>query len=83
MKPKLGISLLSTILISWSTFSCAGILNPDCTAKKAVESAAMKAAIGVGGRCSAAEAAKDTLGIKDKKHKKKNKKKDKKKKAKD
>ena len=38
----------------------AGPLDPDCTAKKAAKSAAMKAAVGVGGRCDAKEAAADT-----------------------
>ncbi len=38
----------------------AGPLDPDCTAEKAAKSAAMKATVGVGGRCSAREAASDT-----------------------
>jgi len=38
----------------------AGPLDPDCTAEKAAKSAATKATVGVGGRCSPAEAAKDT-----------------------
>ena len=38
----------------------AGALDPDCTAEKAAKSAAMKSTVGVGGRCSPAEAAKDT-----------------------
>ncbi len=38
----------------------AGPLDPDCTAEKAAKSAAAKATIGVGGRCSPAEAAHDT-----------------------
>jgi hypothetical protein len=37
----------------------AGVIDPDCTAEKAAKSAASKAAVGVGGRCSPAEAAKD------------------------
>ncbi len=40
----------------------AGITDPDCTAEKAVKSAATKAAIGVGGRCNPAETAKDSAG---------------------
>ncbi len=48
----------------------AGVVDPDCTAEKAAKSAAMKATVGVGGRCSAAEAAKDTakdaVGIEEK-----------------
>jgi hypothetical protein len=48
----------------------AGVFDPDCTAGKAAKSAAMRATVGVGGRCTPAEAAKDTardaLGIDDK-----------------
>lgn len=48
----------------------AGALDPDCTAEKAAKSTAMKSTVGVGGRCSPAEAAKDTAkratGIDDK-----------------
>ena len=40
--------------------AAAGPLDPDCTAEKAAKSAAAKATVGVGGRCSPAEAAKDT-----------------------
>jgi hypothetical protein len=46
--------------ILYIPITSAGILNPDCTAEKAVKSAAAKATVGVGGRCSPAEAAKDT-----------------------
>ena len=45
----------------------AGVINPDCTPEKAVKGAAMKATVGVGGRCSAAETAKDSVGLDDKK----------------
>ncbi len=45
-------------------------LDPDCTAEKAAKSATAKATVGVGGRCSPAEAAKDSakdaVGIEDK-----------------
>jgi hypothetical protein len=48
----------------------AGALDPDCTAEKAARSAAAKSTVGVGGRCSPAEAAKDQtkekIGIEDK-----------------
>ena len=66
--------LLSTPLVM------GGVLDPDCDAGKAAKSAAMKATVGVGGRCKPAEAAKDmsknAIGIEDKgpiekKHKKK------------
>ena len=53
------------------SLASAGPLDPDCTAEKAAKSAATKATVGVGGRCSAGEAAKDTakktVGIDDKK----------------
>ena len=52
------IVLLATMM--FVHIASAGVLNPDCTASKAAKSAAAKAAIGVGGRCSPAEAAKDT-----------------------
>jgi hypothetical protein len=38
----------------------AHVVDPDCTAEKAAKSAATKATVGVGGRCSAGEAAKDS-----------------------
>ena len=47
-----------------------GPLNPDCTAEKAAKGTAAKATVGVGGRCSPAEAAKDSakgaVGVEDK-----------------
>ncbi|MEA3411164.1 MAG: hypothetical protein U9R74_06455 [Pseudomonadota bacterium] len=43
-----------------STAASAGVVDPDCTAKKAAKSTAMKATVGVGGRCDAKEAAGDT-----------------------
>ncbi len=67
MKYKIITLIITVSIISWSIVSSAGVLNPDCTAKKAAESAVMKATIGLRGRCTAAEAAKDSLGIKDKK----------------
>ncbi|WP_295588091.1 hypothetical protein [uncultured Lamprocystis sp.] len=58
-----------TLLIAAGT-ACAGVLDPECTAQKAAKGAAAKATVGVGGRCSPAEAAKDTAkratGIEDK-----------------
>jgi len=38
----------------------AGVVDADCTAEKAAKSAAAKSTVGVGGRCSAGEAAKDS-----------------------
>jgi hypothetical protein len=46
-----------------SQIAVGGIVDPDCTAEKAAKSAAMKATVGVGGRCSPAEAARDAVGI--------------------
>jgi hypothetical protein len=64
MKTNAKKSVLKTMIvlaaILYVPFSSAGVLNPDCTAEKAAKSAAAKATVGVGGRCSPAEAAKDT-----------------------
>jgi hypothetical protein len=49
---------LSLVLLSTAAF--AGIADPDCTAEKAAKSAAAKSTVGVGGRCDAKEAAKDS-----------------------
>lgn len=38
----------------------AGVVDPDCTPEKAAKSAAAKSTVGVGGRCDAKEAAKDS-----------------------
>jgi len=70
------------LLVLAAATAGAGPLDPDCTAEKAAKSAAMKATVGVGGRCDPKEAAHDTakdatgLGDKDK-NKDKNKDKDK------
>jgi hypothetical protein len=53
------IVILAAIL--YIPLSSAGVINPDCTAEKAAKSAAAKATVGVGGRCSPAEAAKDSV----------------------
>jgi hypothetical protein len=76
-----GMKRFSMTMVTFATLVCgqlalAGPLDPDCTAEKAAKSAATKATIGVGGRCSPAEAAKDTAkgafgdGDKDRKDKK-------------
>jgi hypothetical protein len=61
---------LALALFSSSAF--AGIADPDCTAEKAAKSAAAKSTVGVGGRCDAKEAAKDSgkkaVGVEDKAH---------------
>ena len=50
--------------------AAAGPLDPDCTPEKAAKSAAAKSTVGVGGRCDAKEAAKDSgkkaVGVEDK-----------------
>jgi hypothetical protein len=77
MKIKLHILALATVLTLHGQAATAGVVNPDCTAEKAAKSAATKATVGVGGRCSPAEAAKDTLGPDKDKDKDKHKGKDK------
>jgi hypothetical protein len=61
-------SALALTLLSSAAF--AGIVDPDCTAEKAAKSAAAKSTVGVGGRCDAKEAAKDSgkkaAGVEDK-----------------
>ena len=49
---------LSLNLLASTAF--AGPINPDCTPEKAAKSAAAKSTVGVGGRCDAKEAAKDS-----------------------
>ena len=49
---------LSLNLLASAAF--AGPINPDCTPEKAAKSAAAKSTVGVGGRCDAKEAAKDS-----------------------
>jgi opacity protein-like surface antigen len=48
----------------------AGVVDPDCTPEKAAKSAVAKSTVGVGGRCDAKEAAKDSgkkaVGVEDK-----------------
>ncbi len=52
--------VLALALSGWAVTSMAGPLDPDCTPEKAAKSAAAKGAVGVGGRCDAKEAAKDS-----------------------
>ena len=63
-------TLMTFAVIGWGQLALAGPLDPDCTAEKAAKSATAKATVGVGGRCSPAEAAKDSakdvVGIDDK-----------------
>jgi hypothetical protein len=64
MKANEKKSIIKTMIILaailYVPLGSAGVLNPDCTAEKAAKSAAAKATVGIGGRCSPAEAAKDT-----------------------
>ena len=65
--PSLSLAAAAALLCSAAV---AGIVDPDCTAEKAAKGAAAKATVGVGGRCSAGEAAKDSgkkaVGIEEK-----------------
>lgn len=63
MRKILLLASLSLICLS----AQAGVINPDCTAEKAARSAAMKATVGVDGRCDAKDVASDTMGLDDKK----------------
>jgi hypothetical protein len=67
---KATLTLLICASVLQTSFALAGVVNPDCTAEKAAKSAAAKTTVGVGGRCSPAEAAKDTgkkvAGVEDK-----------------
>jgi hypothetical protein len=56
----LSTGTLTLALTCAAAIATAGVLDPDCTAQKAAKGAAAKATVGVGGRCSPAEAAKDT-----------------------
>ena len=79
---RMKLNCVTGLLLVLATASVsAGPLDPDCTAEKAVKSAAAKATVGVGGRCdpkeAAHDAAKDATGIGDKdKDRNKNKDKD-------
>jgi hypothetical protein len=81
MNDRMRLIALGALLTLCSNVAQAGPLDPDCTAEKAAKSAAAKATVGVGGRCSPAEAAHDTAkdAVKrdDDKHKDKDKDKDK------
>jgi hypothetical protein len=58
---KFALTILTFAAMAWGQLAVAGgPLDPDCTAEKAAKSAATKATVGVGGRCSPAEAAKDS-----------------------
>ncbi|MGZ9899650.1 hypothetical protein [Shewanella gaetbuli] len=56
---SLWLMLVACGLVFAAT-SHAGVIDPECDAKKAAKSAVAKATVGVGGRCNASEAVKDT-----------------------
>jgi len=57
---KIALKAFVIALSACTQLAFAGPLDPDCTPEKAAKSAATKAAVGVGGRCDAKEAATDT-----------------------
>ena len=57
---RVASTIVALAAIGWSHLALAGPFDPDCTAEKAAKSAAAKATVGIGGRCSPAEAAKDS-----------------------
>jgi hypothetical protein len=57
---RFALTVLAIAGLSCAELTLAGPIDPDCTAEKAAKSVATKATVGVGGRCSPAEAAKDT-----------------------
>jgi hypothetical protein len=67
------MTLTSLTVMAYATLALAGPIDPECTAEKAAKGAAAKATVGVGGRCTPAEAAKDqtknAVGIDDKRSK--------------
>jgi hypothetical protein len=71
-----ALTIVTFAIVMLGQAALAGPLDPDCTAEKAAKNAAAKATVGVGGRCSPAEAVKDTAkdavgdGDKDRKDKK-------------
>lgn len=60
MNRTLVAAVLAASTLVTAVPAMSGIVDPDCTPGKAAKSAAAKATVGVGGRCSPAEAAKDT-----------------------
>jgi len=70
MTPSRLLAACGLTLALVSSAALAGIVDPDCTPEKAAKSAAAKSTVGVGGRCDAKEAAKDSskkaVGVEDK-----------------
>lgn len=65
-----GRVAIALVLVLGNASAIAGVVDPDCDAGDAAKSTVMKATVGVGGRCTPAEAAKDmtkeAVGIEDK-----------------
>ena len=57
---RFAVAMLTFAAAMHVQLALAGPLDPDCTAEKAAKGAAAKATVGVGGRCSPGEAAKDS-----------------------
>ena len=70
MNPTQLMTSVGLSLALLSSTALAGPMDPDCTPEKAAKSAAAKSTVGVGGRCDAKEAAKDSgkkaAGVEDK-----------------
>jgi hypothetical protein len=64
------VAACAVALATFSSAAFAGIADPDCSPENAVKSAAAKSTVGIGGRCDAKEAAKDSskkaVGVEDK-----------------
>jgi hypothetical protein len=60
MNPTQLMTSVGLVLALMSSTAFAGPIDPDCTPEKAAKSAAAKSTVGVGGRCDAKEAAKDS-----------------------
>jgi hypothetical protein len=62
-----SLMTFGSALMLITSVASAGVLDPDCNVEKAARSAAMKATVGVGGRCKPGETTKDmsrdALGI--------------------
>jgi len=63
MKTAIPIRQMSCVVALCLLLGACGTqpFDPDCTAEKAARSTAMKATVGVGGRCTPKEAVSDTI----------------------
>lgn len=63
-KPRAAVLAVTMICFSGAVYAGAkDAVDPDCTVEKAAKGAAMKATVGVGNRCDAAETARDATGV--------------------